>query len=100
LKIKWSASWYTETTTLFCLGRPPDEATALVLVRHWSIIQIGEAKSSSFGQWEIRSREFRENLEWAVIVPGDREVSPGVAQLLGELSACGVTIRRLPTGCW
>ena len=36
----------------FILSGPlPDEATALALVRHWSIIQIGEAKSSSFGQW-------------------------------------------------
>jgi hypothetical protein len=85
----------------FILSGPlPDEATALTLVRYWSIIQIGEAKSSSFGQWEMRSREFRENLEWAVIVPGDREVSPGVAQLLGELSTRGVDIRRLPTSRW
>jgi hypothetical protein len=81
-------------------GPAPDEATALALVWHWSIIQIGEAKSSSFGQWQIRPKEFRENLEWAVIVPGDREASPGVTQLLGELSARGVTIRRLRTGCW
>jgi hypothetical protein len=85
----------------FILSGPlPDEATALALVRYWSIIQIGEAKSLSFGQWEMRSREFRENLEWAVIVPGDREVSPGVAQLLGELSTRGVDIQRLPTRCW
>jgi hypothetical protein len=81
-------------------GPSPDETTALALARHWSIIQIGEANSSSFDQWEIESKEFRENLEWAVVVPGDREVSTGVAQLLGELSARGVTIRRLPTGCW
>ena len=81
-------------------GPSPDDATALVLVRHWTIIQIGEAKSSSFGQWEIKSKEFRENLEWAVIVPGEREISPGVAQLLGELSARGVAIRRSPTGFW
>jgi hypothetical protein len=80
-------------------GPIPDDAAASALVRHWSLIRIGEAKLSSFGQWEIRSKEFRENLEWAVIVPGEREVSPGVAQLLGELSARGVTIRRLPTGC-
>ncbi len=53
----------------------------------------------SFAQWQIRSREFRENLEWAVVVPGDRETSPGVVQLLGELSARGVTIRRLCNGC-
>jgi hypothetical protein len=80
-------------------GPSPDEATALALVRRWSIIQIGEAKSLSFDQWEIKSKEFRENLEWAVIVPGEREVSPGVAQLLAELSARGVVIQRFPTGC-
>jgi hypothetical protein len=49
-------------------GPSPDEATALALVGHWSIVQIGEAKSSLFGQWQIGSKEFRENLEWAVIV--------------------------------
>ncbi len=61
-------------------GPAPDEATALALVWHLSVIQIGEAKSSSFRQWQIRSKEFRENLEWAVIVPGDREASPGVTR--------------------
>ena len=81
-------------------GSLPDEAAALALVRHWSVIQIGEAKASSYGQWEIRQKEFRENLEWAVIVPGDREVSPGVAQLLSELSARGAIISRLPAGCF
>ena len=80
-------------------GPAPDEATALALAWHWSIFQIGQAKSSSFGQWQIRSNEFRENLEWAVIVPGECEVSPGVAQLLAELSARGVIVQRLPTGC-
>src|ERR1700721_3934513 len=82
-------------------GPAPDEATALALALawHWSIIQIGQAKSSTFGQWQIKSKEFRENLEWAVIVPGDREPSPGATQLVGELYARGVTIRRLRTGC-
>jgi hypothetical protein len=81
-------------------GPTPDEATVLALAWHWSIIQIGQASSSPLGQWQIRSKEFRENLEWAVIVPGDREPSPGVTQLLGELSARGVTVRRLRTVCW
>ena len=44
--------------------------------------------------WRIVNREFRENLEWAVIVPGDGEMSPAVARLLEELSARGVTIHR------
>ena len=85
----------------FILSGPlPDDAAALALARHWSVIRIGEVKSSHFRQWEIRSKEFRENLEWAVIVPGEREVSPGVKQLLGELSARGVAIGRLSVGCF
>lgn len=79
-------------------GPSPDDATALALVRHWSIIQIGEEKSSSFGQWQIRNREFQENLAWAIVVPSDCEVSPGVAKLLEGLTARGVNIRRLSTG--
>jgi hypothetical protein len=81
-------------------GPLPDKATALALVRHWSLIQIGEAKASSNGLWEIRHKEFRENLEWAVIVPGDRDISPRVAQLLRELSARGVIICKLAAGCF
>ena len=36
-----------------------DEAAALALVWHWSIVQIGEANSLSFG-WQITSKEFRQ----------------------------------------
>lgn len=80
-------------------GPAPDEAMALALARHRSIVQIGEEKSSSLGEWEICSKEFRENLEWAVVVPGNREVSPGVSELLAEHSARGVIIRRCNIGC-
>lgn len=75
-------------------GPLPDEADALRLVGYWSVIQIGVEKSQSFGTWEIRTKEFRENLEWAVIVPGDRGISPGIAQLLGELAGRGIEIRQ------
>ncbi len=75
-------------------GPLPDEVDALRLVRYWSVIQIGVEKSQSFGLWEIREKEFRENLEWAVIVPGDRDVSPGAAQLLRELAGRGIEIRQ------
>ncbi len=81
-------------------GPSPDDDTALALPRYWSVIEIGEPKSSSFEQWEIRSKGFRENLEWAVIVPGDRETSRGVVELREELCARGVAIRRLSTDCW
>lgn len=85
----------------FILSGPrPDEAAALALARHWSIIQIGAPKSQVLDHWEIRAKEFRENLEWAVVVPADRETSPGVSQLLAELSARGITIDRCNRGCW
>jgi hypothetical protein len=85
----------------FILSGPlPDEANARALARHWSVVQIGEQKSHSHDQWQIREKEFRENLEWAVVVPGDREPSPGVSELLAELYARGITIHRSSKGCW
>lgn len=75
-------------------GPPPNEADASRLARYWSVIQIGVEKSQSFGPWEIRTEEFRENLEWAVIVPGDRDISPGAAELLRELGGRGIEIRQ------
>jgi hypothetical protein len=81
-------------------GPAPTEAEAIALARHWSVIQIGEAKSAIVGRWEIRAKEFRENLEWAVVVPGDRETSRGAAELLAELAARGIRIDRCQRGCW
>ena len=81
-------------------GPPPDEAAAVAIARHWSVMQIGAAPSSSFELWEIRAKEFRENLEWAIVVPGERETSAPVVELLAELSARGVEIRRCVRGCW
>jgi len=73
-------------------GPLPDRATALTLVRHWSLIQIGGTTAPPIGTWRISSREFREDLQWAVIVPGAEEVSPAVRELLSELSARGIVI--------
>jgi hypothetical protein len=85
----------------FVLSGPrPDQAAALALARHWSIIQIGAPKSQALDQWEICAKQFRENLEWAVIVPAERDISPGAAELLAELSARGVVIDRCNRGCW
>lgn len=81
-------------------GPQPTEEQAVGLARYWSLAKIGEKKASSNGQWEIRRKEFRENLEWAVIVPGDREPSPGVLDLLSELAGRGVEIRKCRKGCW
>ncbi len=73
-------------------GPLPTRDVALALVRHWSLIQIGATTPHALNQWRISSRELRENLEWAVIVPGDNEISPAVKQLLEELSSRGITI--------
>ena len=73
-------------------GPLPDRAQAEALVQHWSLIQIGAATPSALARWRISSQEFRENLEWAVIVPGEGERNPAVAELLCELSARGITI--------
>jgi len=85
----------------FILSGPlPDEASragtgaALVHRPNWR----GEVVVFS-GSGQIRSKEFRENLEWAVIVPGDRETSPGVGAITWRnFQLAGVTIRRLSNG--
>jgi hypothetical protein len=45
----------------------------------------------------ISTREFRENLEWAIVLPGDGEVTEGVRRLLAELTARGVKV--FPSDC-
>jgi hypothetical protein len=75
-------------------GPLPDRASAAALARHWSIIQIGVTTPSFLQSWSIVTRAFREDLAWAVVVPGDGEVTPDVAQLLAELSARGIAIRN------
>lgn len=71
-------------------GPLPDAEIAHKLVRHWSFVQIGSTTPGHVGSWEIVTREFRENLEWAVIVQGDGEISAAVKQLLSELSSRGI----------
>ena len=81
-------------------GPLPDRDAALALIRHWSLIQIGATTPPSLDQWTIITREFRENLEWAVVVPGHGEISPAVTRLLDELSARGITIHDSSFGSW
>ena len=75
-------------------GPLPDRATAAALARHWSIIQIGATTPLSLQNWSIVTKAFREDLAWAVVVPGDGENSPAVVKLLSELSARGIAIRQ------
>lgn len=78
-------------------GPRPDSAEARTLARRWSLIcisgiQIGASAPAELEKWRISTREFREDLEWAVIVPGEGEISAGVAQLLAELRARGISV--------
>jgi hypothetical protein len=75
-------------------GPVPDRPSALALARHWSIIQIGRTTPPSLQSWSIVTRAFREDLAWAVIVPSEGEIVPAVAQLLKEVAARGITIRK------
>jgi hypothetical protein len=80
-------------------GPLPDRAAALALVRNWSIIHIGGTTPASLAQWRIISKAFREILAWAVVVPGDGEISPAVTQLLSEMSARGISIHDARFAC-
>jgi len=61
-------------------GPLPDRGTAIALAAYWSIIRIGGTTPAALQHWCISTREFRESLKWAVIVPGDGETSTAVAQ--------------------
>jgi hypothetical protein len=73
-------------------GPKPDRADAIALARHWTFIEIGQVTPDSLAAWRISSKEFRENLQWAVIVPGWGERTAAVVQLLDELAARGIAI--------
>ncbi len=73
-------------------GPLPNRAEALALAKQWSLIQIGSETPVELQRWTISTKEFRENLAWAVIVPGNGEMNPAVTQLLSELFARGVEI--------
>jgi hypothetical protein len=75
-------------------GPLPDRAAALALVEYWSLIQIGSTTPAALHPWQIVTREFRENLEWAVVVAAATTISTAVSTLMAELSARGVAIER------
>lgn len=73
-------------------GPRPSRAEALALARYWSLIRIGERTPPELSRWRISTREFREDLEWAVVTPGAGGRTAAVAQLLSELQARGIRI--------
>ena len=76
-------------------GPRPDPATALALVRHWSLIQIGAPAPAHLAAWRISSKEFREDLQWAIVAPAETQHSEAVRILLAELEARGIAIEHL-----
>jgi hypothetical protein len=75
-------------------GPLPDRTTALALVRHWSLIQIGATTPPELAHWRISSKEFRENLQWAVVVRAEVGISTAVSTLLTELQTCGIAVHE------
>ena len=76
-------------------GPRPNHATALALARHWSVIRIGARTPESLAAWTISTREFRENLQWAMVLAGESPPSAAVARLLDELRTRGVEIETI-----
>ena len=71
-------------------GPKPDWPTAQALIRHWSLIRIGATTPPHLQPWTISTKEFREDLEWVILVPGENEISTAVKELLAELQARGI----------
>lgn len=79
-------------------GPLPSPAAALALARRWSIIRIGSGidmtRPEPGSPWHVSTKEFRENLEWAVVLPSERSIQPAVQTLLAGLEARGIPIHR------
>ena len=75
-------------------GPAPDPGVAIELAQEWSLIRIGRSTPPHLAAWRISTREFREELQWAVIVPAARDFSAAVIQLLDEMAARGIPIIR------
>lgn len=80
-------------------GPRPNGETARLLAQNWTLIRIGSLAPPELSAWRIVNREFRENLEWAVIVPGSGAQNPAVSVLLAELDARGVRIDDVSLSC-
>lgn len=81
-------------------GPRPDPETAVALARFWSLIRIGAETPSELRQWTISSKEFREDLVWAVSVPGEGERNPAVSQLLAEIADRGIALLEAGRESW
>jgi hypothetical protein len=81
-------------------GPRPSRQIALALARHWSVIRIGAGTPAALAAWRIGTRELRENLRWAIVVPGESAHSAAVVQLLAEMRARAIPIHDAATDEW
>jgi hypothetical protein len=74
-------------------GLKPDREMARYLVRRWTFPSVEDLLGLSPplpGDWVITTREFREDIDWVMVLPGEGEHTDAVGQLLRELEARGV----------
>lgn len=78
----------------------PEEARALV--ERWSVIRIGSGIDATreMGPWRVSTREFRQDLQWAVVVETSSHPQAAIVDLLQELEARQVRVWRLPGDRW
>ena len=73
-------------------GPKPSREIAIALSKHWSLIAIDQSTPQHLAAWSIVSKAFREELQWAVVLPGPGVQNPAVTQLLKELRGRGVDV--------
>lgn len=84
---------------LILAGPLPSPACARRLAQSFGLTLVTLGALRHHGPWEIRTKEFRENLAWAVQLDGGGTPSAAVAALLNELAGRGITIYR-ETDSW
>jgi len=68
---------------------------ARYLVRRWIFPSIEDLLGTSPpipAEWKITTSEFRENIEWTIVLSSRQEPTVAVAQLVAEIAARGVTV--------
>ena len=73
-------------------GPLPSPQQTVELATHWSLIRIGSTTPEHLRKWTISTKEFRENLKWAVVLKAASAPQLAVEQLLAELEARAVQI--------
>ncbi len=75
-------------------GPRPSLEQARKLIKAWEFPEIGEVPET--GEWSIKTKEYREQLQWAFVLDHSEPHTEAVRVLLDELERRGVTIDRGP----